>query len=166
MTGVQTCALPILCTYDPYLFRETVEGLGVRFCASKEELLARSDIVSANIPLSESSFHIIDAEAISRMKDGVIVVNTGRGGLVDTDALVEGLRSGKVKAAGLDVHETEPFFDTDHPLMQMENVILTNHVAFQSTEAARELEYKAALYAMQGARGEIPAGAVNRQCRQ
>lgn len=155
-----------VCTYDPYLSRETVEGLGVRFCASKEELLAQSDIVSANIPLSESSFHIIDAEAISRMKDGVIVVNTGRGGLVDTDALVEGLRSGKVKAAGLDVHETEPFFDTDHPLMQMENVILTNHVAFQSTEAARELEYKAALYAMQGARGEIPAGAVNRQCRQ
>lgn len=50
--------------------------------------------------------------------------------------------------------------------MKMENVILTNHVAFQSTEAARELEYKSALYAMQGAMGEVPVSAVNKQCRQ
>lgn len=100
------------------------------------------------------------------MKDGVIVVNTGRGGLVDTNALVAGLQNGKIKAAGLDVYETEPFSDVNHPLMKMENVILTNHVAFQSTEAAKELEYKAALYAIQGAMGEIPAGAVNRQCRK
>ena len=94
------------------------------------------------------------------------MVNTGRGALVDTDALVAGLQSGKIKAAGLDVHETEPFSDVNHPLMKMENVILTNHVAFQSTEAARELEYKSALYAMQGAMGEVPASAVNKQCRQ
>ena len=155
-----------VCTYDPYLSREVVEALGVKFCESKDELLAQSDVISANIPLTDESFHIIDADAISKMKDGVIVVNTGRGGLVDTNALVAGLQNGKIKAAGLDVYETEPFSDVNHPLMKMENVILTNHVAFQSTEAAKELEYKAALYAIQGAMGEIPAGAVNRQCRK
>ena len=155
-----------VCAYDPYLSRETVEALGVKCCASKDELLAQSDVVSANIPLSDASYHIIDADAISKMKDGVIVVNTGRGGLVDTDALVSGLRSGKIKAAGLDVYEQEPFHDLDHPLMQMENVILTNHVAFQSTESFEELQYKSALYAMQGAMGEVPAGAVNRGCRE
>ena len=96
----------------------------------------------------------------------VIVVNTGRGGLVDTDALVAGLQSGKIKAAGLDVYEVEPFRDMDHPLMKMDNVILTNQVAYQSTESFEELQYKSALYAMQGALGEMPAGAVNRDCRE
>lgn len=128
--------------------------------------MAQSDVISANIPLTDESFHIIDEDAVSKMKDGVIVVNTGRGALVDTNALVAGLQSGKIKAAGLDVHETEPFSDVNHPLMKMENVILTNHVAFQSTEAAKELEYKSALYAMQGAKGEVPASAVNKQCRK
>lgn len=155
-----------VCTYDPFLSRETVEALGVRYCTTKDELLAQSDVVSANIPLMESSYHIIDEDAISKMKDGVIVVNTGRGGLVDTDALVKGLNSGKIKAAGLDVYEEEPFHDLDHPLMKVENVILTNHVAFQSTESFEELQYKSALYAMQGAMGEMPAGAVNRDCRE
>ena len=155
-----------VCTYDPYLSRETVEALGVKFCETKDELLAQSDVISANIPLTDESFHIIDEDAVSKMKDGVIVVNTGRGALVDTNALVAGLQSGKIKAAGLDVHETEPFSDVNHPLMKMENVILTNHVAFQSTEAAKELEYKSALYAMQGAKGEVPASAVNKQCRK
>lgn len=151
-----------VCVYDPYLTKEAVESLGAVYCATKDELLTQADIISANIPLTEESRHIIDADAISRMKDGVIVVNTGRGGLVDTDALVAGLKSGKIKAAGLDVHEIEPFHDLSHPLMNMDNVILTPHIAFQSTEATKELEYKAALYTMQGALGEVPAGAVNR----
>ena len=155
-----------VCTHDPYLSREAVEALGVQYCATKDELLAQSDVISANIPLTDESYHIIDAAAISKMKDGVIIVNTGRGGLVDTDALVKGLQSGKIKAAGLDVYEQEPFHDLEHPLMKMENVILTNHVAYQSTESTEELQYKSALYAMQGAQGEVPAGAVNRNCRE
>ncbi len=61
--------------YDPYLSRETVEALGVKFCETKDELLAQSDVISANIPLTDESFHIIDSDAISKMKDGVIVVN-------------------------------------------------------------------------------------------
>ena len=66
----------------------------------------------------------------------------------------------------LDGHLTATSTDDNLPLMKMENVILTNHVAFQSTEAAKELEYKSALYAMQGAKGEVPASAVNKQCRK
>lgn len=155
-----------VCTYDPFLSKETVESYGVQYCATKEEVLEHSDVISPNIPLMESSFHIIDADAIAKMKQDVIIVNTGRGGLVDTEALVAGLESGKVKAAGLDVFENEPFHDTEHPLMKMENVILTPHVAYQSTESSRELEYKSALYAMQGAMGQIPVSAVNRKCRE
>ena len=155
-----------VCTYDPFLSKETVESYGVQYCATKEEVLEHSDVISPNIPLMESSFHIIDADAIAKMKQDVIIVNTGRGGLVDTEALVAGLESGKIKAAGLDVFENEPFHDTEHPLMKMENVILTPHVAYQSTESSRELEYKSALYAMQGAMGQIPVSAVNRKCRE
>lgn len=150
-----------VCTHDPYLGRETVEALGVKYCATKDELLAQSDVISANIPLTEEPYHIINADAISKMKASVIVVSTGRGGLVDTDALVEGLQSGKIKATGLGVYEDEPFHDLDHPLLKMDNVILTNHVANQSTESFEELQYKSALYAMQDALGEIPGGAVN-----
>ena len=154
-----------VCAYDPFLDQTIMEDLGVKHCTSKDDLLAQSDIVSANIPLSDTSWHIIDKDAISKMKDGVIIVNTGRGGLVDTDALLKGLQSGKVKAAGLDVYETEPFNDMSHPFMKMENVILTNHVAFQSTESFEELRYRTALYAMQGALGEIPQSAINKSCR-
>lgn len=150
--------------YDPLLPDEVFAEHGVTRVRTKEEIFRTCDIIAPNIPLMESSYHIIDAEAIAHMKDGVIIVNTGRGALVDTEALLAGLQSGKVKAAGLDVHETEPFHDLDHPFMKMENVVLTPHIAFQTTESFEELQHKAVLYAIDGAMGKIPAGAVNGGC--
>lgn len=148
--------------YDPFLPDSAFEELGVVRAAKKDDIFRNCDVISPNIPLMDSSFHIIDEEAISRMKDGVIIINTGRGPLVDQEALTRALQSGKVRAAGLDVYETEPFCDTENPLMKMENVVLTPHIAYQTEESFDELQYKAVLYAIQGAKGEVPDGAVNK----
>jgi glyoxylate reductase len=99
---------------------------------SFDELLATSDVLSLNLSLTEQTKHIINREAFSKMKDGIILINTARGGLVDEEALVEALKSGKVRGAGLDVYEHEPEV---HPeLLKMENVILLPHVGTATIE--------------------------------
>ncbi len=111
-----------------------------------DELLRRSDLISLHAFLDEASHHMIDAEAIAKMRDGVIVVNTGRGGLVDTEALIDGILSGKVGAAGLDVYEEENanvykdrsgqvFDSVTARLCAFPNVVVTSHQAFFTTEA-------------------------------
>ena len=103
---------------------------------------------------------MIDAGAISRMKDGVIIVNTGRGALIQENALIEGLQSGKIGAAALDVFEKEPFSDMESPLMHMENVILTPHIAYQTAESEQEVMERAADAAILAAKGKVPEGTV------
>lgn len=99
---------------------------------SLDELLATSDIISLNLSLTEQTKHIINRESFSKMKDGVILVNTARGGLIDEEALVEALKRGKVSGAGLDVYEHEPEV---HPeLLQMENVMLLPHIGTATVE--------------------------------
>lgn len=151
--------------YDPFLPEEAFAEHGVIHAKTKDEIFENCDIISPNIPLTESSYHIIDAESIEKMKDGVIVVNTGRGPLVDQEALIAGLQSGKIRAAGLDVFETEPL-PQGSPLMQMRNVILTPHIAYQTEESFEELQRKAVEYAIEGAKGQVPRGAVNPGCRE
>lgn len=113
--------------YDPYrLSSERETELGVTYC-EYEDLLAKVDILSLHCPLTENTRKIVNAEAISKMKDGAILVNTARGGLVDTEAVVNGLRSGKLSFAGLDVHEEEPLNATSE-ITKLENVILTPHI--------------------------------------
>ncbi len=126
------------------------EETGLEYCGLKE-LLAQSDIVSLHLPLVESSRHLLNAETISWMKRGSMLINTGRGALVDTEALIEGLKSGKIGAAGLDVYEEEEgvFFE-DHSgevlgdeklswLLMCPNVLVTAHQAFLTREALHEL---------------------------
>ncbi len=95
---------------------------------SLEELLARSDYVTLHVPLTERTRHMINRRTIALMKQGAILVNTARGGLVCESDLIEALRSGQLGGAGLDVFEQEPL-PTDSPLAQMENVVLAPHVA-------------------------------------
>lgn len=95
---------------------------------SLEELLNVSDYVSLHLPVLPSTKHIINAQTIAQMKDGAVLINTARGPLVDEDALIQALRSGKLRAAGLDVFETEPLPATS-PFLQMDNVLLSGHVA-------------------------------------
>lgn len=102
------------------------------------QLLAESDIVSLHCPLTEQSRHIINADAVERMKDGAMLINTARGALVDETALAAALRSGKLAGAAADVTETEPP-PADCPLRTAPNCILTPHVAWACGDARRAL---------------------------
>jgi len=104
------------------------------------ELFAISDIVSLHLPLVPDTERLIDRAALARMKPGAILVNTARGGLVDEVALVEALRNGHLRAAGLDVFTEEPL-RADNPLLKLENVVLMPHVAWLTPETLdRSLE--------------------------
>ena len=102
------------------------------------QLLAESDIVSLHCPLTEQSRHIINADAVERMKDGAMLINTARGALVDETALAAALRSGKLAGTAADVTETEPT-PADCPLRTAPNCILTPHVAWACGDARRAL---------------------------
>lgn len=131
--------------YDPYPNR-AIEALGGRF-VELDELLAQSDIISLHCPLNEATRHLINAQSLARMKRGAMLINTGRGPLVDTPALIEALKSGQLGYLGLDVYEEEAdifFADrSDQPLqddvlarlLTFPNVIITAHQAFLTHEA-------------------------------
>jgi len=135
-----------LLVYDTYRDNHLVESLGVHY-VELDKLLAESDIVTLHAPLTPESYHLINAAAINKMKPGVMLINTSRGALIDTKALVDGLKSGKIGYAGLDVYEEEGdyFFEdfsdrvlTDDMLARLttfNNVIITSHQAFLTQEA-------------------------------
>ncbi len=116
-----------------------------------EELLSRSDIISLHVPLFPETHHFINASTIEQMKDGVMLINTSRGGLVDTRALIDGLKSQKIGSAGLDVYEEEAgiFFhditdkvltdDVLARLMTFNNVVVTSHQAYLTHEALENI---------------------------
>ena len=103
-----------------------------------DELLARSDVISLNLTLGDETRGFIGAQHIARMEPGVIVINTARAALVDETALIDGLTSGRIGHAGLDVFHDEPL-KRDHPLARMDNVTLTAHAAFRTPEASMTL---------------------------
>ncbi len=105
---------------------------------SLDELLARADVISMNLTLGDETRGFLGPAQFARMKPGVIFVNTARAALVDEAALIEALRSGHVRHAGLDVFHAEPL-KPDHPLAHMENVTLTAHAAFRTLEASMTL---------------------------
>jgi D-3-phosphoglycerate dehydrogenase len=143
--GVETIA------YDPHLTQSPVEDLHL---VSLDELLARSAMIVLCSALTGASRHLIDRRAISRMQDGVILVNVARGGLIDEVALMEGLRSGRVGVAALDVRADEPPGASDE-MRKLPNVILTPHLAATSVESHADLHAFAAaevLRLLEGAR--------------
>jgi D-3-phosphoglycerate dehydrogenase / 2-oxoglutarate reductase len=103
-----------------------------------DTLLAQSDVVSLNLVLNDQTRGFLSRERISRMKPGVILVNTARGALADEAALIDALNSGQVHHAGLDVFHAEPL-KADHPLAKLPNVTLTSHAAFRTLEASMTL---------------------------
>ena len=115
------------------------------------ELFQKSDIISLHCPLTESTYHLIDSSAINQMKHGVLIVNTSRGALIDSTALLDGIKSRKVGGACLDVYEEESDFffedysshivedDTLARLISMPNVIVTSHQAFLTHEALENI---------------------------
>jgi D-3-phosphoglycerate dehydrogenase len=119
--------------YDPYIPKEVAEKKGIEL-VSFEELLKRSDVITLHVPKTKETIGMIDRKAFSLMKDGVILINCARGGIVDEEALIEACRSGKVKAAGLDVFSQEPL-PPDHPILSLDNVVVTPHLGASTEEA-------------------------------
>ena len=114
--------------YDPFrLTPDREQALGVRYLPL-DELLGISDAVTVHVPLNDQTRHLIDARALGLMKPTAVLVNTARGGLVDEDALVDAVESGRIGGAGLDVLSQEPP-PNDHPLFGLPNVVLTPHMA-------------------------------------
>ena len=118
------------------LARQVPEG--ARF-VSLPELLAQSDVVSLHCPQTAENARMIDAGALAQMKDGAILLNTARGGLLDEQAVADALRSGKLLAAGMDVVSAEPI-RADNPLLTAPNCFLTPHIAWAPLETRRRLQ--------------------------
>ncbi len=119
-----------LIAYDPFISEEAFAAVGAQ-SVSFDELLTRSDYISVHTPLDEGTHHLINADALSKMKPTAILINTSRGPVVDEAALIDALQSGELLAAGLDVLEQEPP-DADNPLLTMPNTVLTPHAAHYS----------------------------------
>jgi D-3-phosphoglycerate dehydrogenase len=127
--------------YDPFLSEKRAVELGVEK-ADLATLFARADFITLHTPLVEGTRNIIDAKAIAEMKPGVRIVNCARGGLVDEAALLEGLKSGKIAGAALDVFEVEPA--TDNPLFAIDSVVCTPHLGAATTEAQENVALQVA----------------------
>jgi D-3-phosphoglycerate dehydrogenase / 2-oxoglutarate reductase len=127
--------------YDPFLTDKRALELGIEK-ADLPTLFARADFITLHTPLVEGTRNIIDGAAIAAMKPGVRIVNCARGGLVDEAALVEGLRSGHVAGAALDVFEIEPA--TENPLFAFDNVVCTPHLGAATTEAQENVALQVA----------------------
>lgn len=139
---------------DPDAERE----FGIEF-ADLDKLYRESDFISIHVPLTDETRGMIGKSALSKMKQGVMIVNTARGPIVDEHALVDGLREGKVGGAGLDVFETEPNINPE--LIGMENVILTPHIASATHEAREKMGQLAVDAILKTLSGEKPENLVN-----
>lgn len=117
---------------------ESDEGRKIVKYVSLDDIYEKSDIIDLHLPLTKDTENIINEKSISKMKDGVIIINTARGGLIDEKALLSGIDSEKVFAAGLDVNKTEPIND-DNPLLAYENIILTPHMGWGPVETRKRL---------------------------
>jgi D-3-phosphoglycerate dehydrogenase / 2-oxoglutarate reductase len=140
-----------LATYDPYLPTGDELSDGIRRL-DMDEALETADILSLHVPLSADTHHLINTTTLSKMKPTSILVNTARGGLVDTVALAAALENGQIAAAGIDVFEHEPLGD-DHPLKKCANALLSSHVSWYSELSVPELQRLAAEEAARGIRG-------------
>lgn len=103
-----------------------------------EKLLKESDIISINAPLTNTTKNMIGRKEFNLMKKGVVIVNTGRGAIIDEKAFIDNLQSGKIFAAGIDVYNNEPIKDKNYPLFKFPNVVVTPHIGFNTQES----EYK------------------------
>ena len=136
--------------YDVFEDKEYEKKSGIKY-VSLDELYEKSDIISLNCPLTQENKYLNNKDSIAKMKDGVMIINTGRGPLINSEDLVNGLKSGKIGAAGLDVYEEEhDYFYQDRSdqiitddnlsrLMSLNNVLITSHQAFFTQEAMHNI---------------------------
>ena len=144
--------------YDPYIDPSKATNLDIAYTQNFDDILA-CDIITIHTPKNGETIGMIGKEEIAKMKDGVVLINCARGGLYDEEALVEGLKSGKIAMAGIDVFNKEPA--TDHPLLDLDNVTLTPHLGANTKESQRNIAQQAAQQAIDAARGVAFPNALN-----
>ena len=144
---------------DPAVAAETVQGAGGRL-VELPELLAESDFVTLHAPLTDATVNLIGAAELAAMKPEAFLINAARGPLIDEAALYDALSAGAIAGAGLDVmvDNTPP---REHPLLSLDNIIITPHVAFFSQESTLELERRAAAEVVSVMQGRMPNNLVN-----
>lgn len=145
---------------DPMLTSEKAMQLGLSKVDSLDELLSQSDVVSLHAPATAETRHLINASRLMTMKPGAILINTARGSLVDEQALADALRSGHLAGAGLDVFDREPI-ERDSPLLHLENIVLTDHIASHTWAGHHRLYEMAIHHVLQALRGEEPDCVLN-----
>jgi D-3-phosphoglycerate dehydrogenase len=144
--------------HDPHIPSQIARDLGAE-PAERDEVLAAADFLTLHLPLTDSTRHLLDARAFSRMKAGVRIVNCARGGLIDEQALSEAIDSGTVAGAAVDVFDEEP--PTERSLIDLEEVIATPHLGASTVEAQRRVGEEIVKKILAYLRTGLPADAVN-----
>ena len=149
-----------LISYDPYVAELDMTAVGVEPVTSLTELLRRGDFVSMHAPLNNETHHMMSVQQFQAMKRSALFINNGRGPTVDETALVKALQEGWIAGAALDVFEQEPV-DTGNPLLKMENVIVTPHIASATARMAPESRRRLGREIATVLQGKWPRSAVN-----
>lgn len=150
--------------HDPFLAADVASAHEVAQ-VTLDELLSQADVLSLHVPLNAHTHHMIDDAALRKMKPAAVVVNTARGGLIDTQALLQALDEGRIAGAGLDVMEQEPPRDLE-VASRTRNLILTPHAAFYSVESMEELRSKSVGEIVRVLKGEAPKYQVGKPTRE
>lgn len=146
--------------WSPSASPDAVAAVGER-AETLGELLAGADVISLHRPARPDTRHMINAETLAAMKPGAILVNTARGALIDEHALADALRTGPIRAAGLDVFDPEPIDPATSPLVDLPNVVLAPHVAGSTEDALRSTALACASHVIAALRGERPSDLVD-----
>lgn len=120
--------------------QEDENTLEIKF-STREEIIEKSDIISLHCPLTDDTRHMINDRAVNKMKNGVILINTARGGLIDEAALINGIKNGKIAGAGIDVYEKEPVDNSE--VLNLQNVITTPHIGGVTYDSFYQMMYQA-----------------------
>ncbi|MFA9399990.1 MAG: phosphoglycerate dehydrogenase [Acidobacteriota bacterium] len=145
--------------FDKFVSAERFRDLGVEGVESEEEVYQRADLLTIHLPKTPETVNWIDAEAIAAMKPGMRIVNCARGELVDLEALIDGLESGQVAGAALDVFPDEPF--TEHPVFARDDVVVTPHLGASTAEAQDRAGTDTAAQVTAALTGGVVTNAVN-----
>jgi len=153
--------------YDPFAPDAAFEDLGVTRCATFEDLLAQSNILSLHCPLTDQTRQIINGPALARMPEGAYVINTARGGLIDEAALLDAIQSGHLAGAGLDTFAVEPPA-ADHPFFAEPRIVITPHIGGVTRQANARVGVEAVRGIIQVLEGQpvAPERIINRNLLQ
>lgn len=144
--------------YDPYIHPSKVTDLDMTYTTNFEDILA-CDVITIHTPKNQETINMIGEKEIAKMKDGVVLINCARGGLYNEDALYNGLTSGKIRFAGIDVFNKEPAIN--HPLLDLDNVTVSPHLGANTFESQYNIGVQAAQNAIEAAKGIAYPNAMN-----